>query len=197
MIAENKMMPSWTIQDLLADFKMTGDLAPSSKQIHVLVELPDQQQPGSTKKHLRCTGMTAEDSCCAFLYELARNLAKLYDFNCRYGDDVPIMDGVFNAVVNDDWKFRLTRGEKLTAVELPDYFAEDQWYVLKNLNQDTYRRIYDGKVATTSEGKPHIILPHDMFTRDVVDVCKGIATKARVVGEPTEFEVKDEDEILG
>ncbi|KAE9044004.1 hypothetical protein PR001_g5550 [Phytophthora rubi] len=44
MIAENKIRQSWTIQDMLADFKMTGDLAPSSKQIHVLVVLPDKQK---------------------------------------------------------------------------------------------------------------------------------------------------------
>ncbi|KAE9001146.1 hypothetical protein PR003_g15856 [Phytophthora rubi] len=29
MIAENEIRQSWTIQDMLADFKMTGDLAPS------------------------------------------------------------------------------------------------------------------------------------------------------------------------
>ncbi|KAE8901966.1 hypothetical protein PF005_g28140 [Phytophthora fragariae] len=96
MIAENKMMPSWTIQDVLADFKMTGDLAPSSKQIHVLVVLPDQQQSGSTKERLRHKRMSTETSCCTFLDTLARDLAKLYDFNCEFGDDIPTMDDVFN-----------------------------------------------------------------------------------------------------
>ncbi|KAE8907508.1 hypothetical protein PF011_g19437 [Phytophthora fragariae] len=48
MIAENKMMSSWTIQETLDDFKMTGELAPSSKQVHVLVvaaEPPPERWP--------------------------------------------------------------------------------------------------------------------------------------------------------
>ncbi|KAE9068654.1 hypothetical protein PF007_g27599, partial [Phytophthora fragariae] len=77
MIAENKMMPSWTIQDVLADFKMTGELAPSSNQIHVLVVLPDRQQSGSIKKQMQYKRMSVEASCRKFLDVLAEKFAEL------------------------------------------------------------------------------------------------------------------------
>ncbi|KAG3166880.1 hypothetical protein PI124_g6523 [Phytophthora idaei] len=175
---------------------MTGEHAPSSKQVHVLVVLPDQQQAASIKKQLRYKGMSTEASCRKFLDALAQKLAKLYDFDCSYGD-VPTIGDVFNAVRKNDWGFRLKRGKQLTVVELPNYFTEDEWNDLKDLNQRTNRRIHDGKVPTTSKGKSYIILPHALFTGDRVDRYKGIATKASVVWEPTEFEVKDEDEFSG
>ncbi|KAE8907409.1 hypothetical protein PF005_g3257 [Phytophthora fragariae] len=40
MIAENKMLPSSKIEDTLDKFKMTGELAPSFNQVHVLVVVP-------------------------------------------------------------------------------------------------------------------------------------------------------------
>ncbi|KAE8981738.1 hypothetical protein PF011_g21909 [Phytophthora fragariae] len=142
MIAENKMMPTRRIQDVLADFKMTGALTPSSNQIHVLVVLPDQQQSGSSKKRQQHKRMRVDASCCAFLFARARNLAKLYDFKCAYGGDFPIMDDVFGAVESNDWEFRLEKGKQLTDVELPNYFTEEEWDALKILNENTYRRIY-------------------------------------------------------
>ncbi|KAG3086270.1 hypothetical protein PI124_g18195 [Phytophthora idaei] len=164
--------------------------------VHVLVVRPDQQQAASIKKQLRYKGMSTEASCRKFLDALAQKLAKLYDFDCSYGD-VPTIGDVFNAVRKNDWEFRLKRGKQLTGVELPNYFTEDEWNDLKDLNQRTNRRIHDGKVPTTSKGKSYIILPHALFTGDRVDRYKGIATKASVVWEPTEFEVKDEDEFSG
>ncbi|KAE9236636.1 hypothetical protein PF004_g8796 [Phytophthora fragariae] len=41
MINKNKMLSSWTIEETLDDFKMTGELAPRSKQVHVLVLVSD------------------------------------------------------------------------------------------------------------------------------------------------------------
>ncbi|KAE9328147.1 hypothetical protein PR003_g15861 [Phytophthora rubi] len=169
MIAENKMMPTRRIQDVLIDFKMTGDLAPNSNQIHVLVVLPEQKSR-STKKRQQSKRMKADASCCAFLFELARNLAKLYDFKCGYGDGFPIMDDVFSAVECNDWEFRLERGKQLADVELPNYFTEEEWDALKNMNENAYRRIYVGKPPTTSEGIPYIILPHAYFTRHEIDI---------------------------
>ncbi|GMF27923.1 unnamed protein product [Phytophthora fragariaefolia] len=170
--------------------------APQKKQIHVLVVVPDKQQAASIKKQLRYKGMSTEASCRKFLDALAQTLAKLYDFDCSFGDD-PTIGDVFKAVQNNDWGFRLKRGEQLTVVELPNYFTEDEWNDLKDLNRRTNRRIHDGKVPTTSKGKPYIILPHAIYSGDRVDRYKDIATKASVVWEPTEFEVKDEDEFSG
>ncbi|KAE9001147.1 hypothetical protein PR002_g17989 [Phytophthora rubi] len=196
MIAENEMMPSWKIQDVLTDFKMTGELAPSSKQIHVLVVLPDQQRSGSTKKQQGHKGMTAaEASRCGFLFEVAQNLAKLYDFYCMYGDDFPRMADIFKAVENGDWKFRLKGGKQLTAVALHNYFTEDQWLALMQLDWKRSNRIHGGKVGRTSEGKRYLVLTHAIATRRGIDIFKDIATKAGVVGRPTEFEVTVEDEF--
>ncbi|GMF28573.1 unnamed protein product [Phytophthora lilii] len=86
---------------------------------------------------------------------------------------------------------------QLTGVELPNYFTEDEWNDLKDLNRRTNRRIHDGKVPTTSKGKPYIILPHAIFSGDRVDRYKDIARRADVVWEASEFEVKDEDEFSG
>lgn len=141
---------------------------PSTDQIHVLVKVPDQQQAASIKKQLRYKGMSTEASCRKFLDALAQTLAKLYDFDCSYGD-VPTIGDVFNAVQKNDWGFRLKRGKQLTGVELPNYFTEDEWNGLKDLNRRTNRRIHDGMVPTTSKGKPYIILPHAIFSCDRVD----------------------------
>ncbi|KAL3671880.1 hypothetical protein V7S43_002548 [Phytophthora oleae] len=42
MIRENNMMQMLTIQEVLGHFKMTGEHAPSSKQVHVLVQVPNE-----------------------------------------------------------------------------------------------------------------------------------------------------------
>ncbi|KAE8993548.1 hypothetical protein PR002_g20202 [Phytophthora rubi] len=54
MIAENKMMSSWTIQETLDDFNMTGELAPSSKQVHVLVVAPQPPPERGPPTRLSC-----------------------------------------------------------------------------------------------------------------------------------------------
>ncbi|KAE9006010.1 hypothetical protein PR002_g16602 [Phytophthora rubi] len=41
MIIKKKMLSSWAIEETLDDFKMTGELAPRSKQVHVLVLVSD------------------------------------------------------------------------------------------------------------------------------------------------------------
>ncbi|KAE8998549.1 hypothetical protein PR001_g19296 [Phytophthora rubi] len=50
MIAENKMLPSWKIEDTLDKFKMTGELAPSFNQVHVLVVAPVETESRPTKR---------------------------------------------------------------------------------------------------------------------------------------------------
>lgn len=78
--------------------------------------------------------MSTEASRREFLDALAQTLAKLYDFDCRYGD-VPTIGDVFNAVQKNDWGFRLKRRQQLTDVEIPNYFTEDEWSDLKDLNR--------------------------------------------------------------
>ncbi|KAL7996359.1 hypothetical protein Plhal703r1_c39g0136281 [Plasmopara halstedii] len=184
-----EMDPADEIGDLFGD-------APTKKTIHVLVVVLTQQQAASIKKQLRYKGMSTEASCRKFLDALAQNLATLYDFECSYGDVATIGD-VFSAVKNDEWGFRLKRGRQLTSEPLPSFFTEDEWKDLKDLNWRTNRRIHDGKVPTTSKGKSYVILPHAIFSDDRVDRYKTIATRASVVFEATEFEVKDEDEFSG
>ncbi|KAE8901902.1 hypothetical protein PF005_g23080 [Phytophthora fragariae] len=144
MIAENKMMPSWTIQDVLADFKMTGELAPSSNQIHVLVVLPDRQQSGSIKKQMQYKRMSVEASCRKFLDVLAEKFAELYVFDCITRKR-PSMGDVFNAVRNNCWRFRLKRGRQSTMARLPEQAkgnrASSSRMTLSHVMEATYSRI--------------------------------------------------------
>jgi hypothetical protein len=193
MVTDNKMRSSWTIREVLDAFKMTGERAPSSEQVHVLVVVSGQQGAASIKKPRRHKGMSAEASSEKVLDAVAQKLANLYDFDFRHGD-FPTIGDVFDAIRSNDWEFRLKRGRPLTDVELPNYFAKEEWEALEELHERTYRRLHDGNIPTTSEGKPYLILPHAIFTGDQVNELKDIATKANLVGEPSELEVHDEDE---
>ncbi|CEG42520.1 uncharacterized protein PHALS_12788 [Plasmopara halstedii] len=97
---------------------------------------------------------------------------------------------VFSAVKKDEWGIRLKCGRQLTSEPLPSFFTEDEWKGLKDLNWRTNSRIHVGKVPTTSKKKSNVILPHAIFSEDRVDRYKSIATRASVVFEVTELEVK-------
>jgi hypothetical protein len=110
--------------------------------------------------------MSTEASCRRFLDALARELSAVFDFDFYY--TVPTIGDVFNTVDNGSWAFRMKKRKALTATALPDYFTNDEWTALKDLNKRTTLRIHDGKVPTTSKGKSYIILPHDISSDDEV-----------------------------
>lgn len=133
--------------------------------------------------------MKAEDSSAKFLSVIAQNLSNFYDFHYEF-ETFPTIDDVFRALDSTDWEFRLKDGNPLTNVELPQFYTEDEWNDLKELNQ----RLHNGKLFTTSTGKPVIILPHGLNENQVA-AFKEIAVKGNLVSHPTELEVYNESEF--
>ncbi|KAG1706937.1 hypothetical protein DVH05_027787 [Phytophthora capsici] len=131
----------------------------------------------------------AEESSAKFLSVIARNLSNFYVFHYEF-ETFPTIDDVFRALDRTDWEFRLKDGNPLTNVDLPQFFTEDEWNELKELNQ----RLHNGKLFTTSTGKPAIILPHGLFNEEKVAAFKEIAVKGNLVSHPSELEVYDESE---
>jgi hypothetical protein len=171
-----------------------GDLgARKASALLVVVPASQQTQKGSIKKQQRYKGMSTEASCRKFLDALARELSVFYDFDFYY--DIPTIGDVFHALKNNSWEYRLKKRRKVIETPLPRFFEEDEWKSLKHLNKRITLRIHDGKVPTTRNGKSYIILPHDIFSDELVKRYKEIAAKGNVVFVPTEFDVKDEDEF--
>ncbi|KAL3674338.1 hypothetical protein V7S43_000294 [Phytophthora oleae] len=84
MIQENEMKPLWTIQEVLNDFKMTGENAPRSKQVHVLVVIQTQRGlwlvTGSVENALNSKGIRYN------LYWMATMRIGFYDPTRRSGN---------------------------------------------------------------------------------------------------------------
>ncbi|KAL4115055.1 hypothetical protein PRIC2_013950 [Phytophthora ramorum] len=154
---------------------------PGEKEIRVLVELPTQRQPASIKRQRRHRGLGSNASCIEFLDAVVRQHAVLYDFDFYFLDEVLTMGNVLHAVKRRARMFRMKKGKLLTDIALSGYFSMEELKALKNPDQFTTRRIYDGKVPTTSNGEPYIILPHDMFSDEKVNKLKNITAKANVV----------------
>ncbi|DAZ96436.1 TPA: hypothetical protein N0F65_006482, partial [Lagenidium giganteum] len=97
-------------------------------------------------------GVRTEDSCRKFLDEVAQRLAILCDFHCG----IPAIDDVFYAIDNTSWDHRPKKCRTLQAIHLPDYFPEQEWVVLKELQRDVSSRVHQSALPTTSKGRPSI-----------------------------------------
>jgi hypothetical protein len=76
---------------------------------------------------------------------------------------------------------------------LPSIFSEPEWELLKSLNNDTTRRIFNtGLLTTITQQKPLVVIPHSKFTdSEYVASLKRMAVIAEIVSRESSLIVKD------
>ena len=169
---------------------------PWSPLVVTVAELPTPAPIGSSKKQLFHKGIGVEASCQKYLDAIANELFLSYDFDTVYRK--PTMGDLLAAKEGETWDYRKNRrGQQLTTTPLPSLFSQSEWDILKDLNADTTKRIYDAKLPQTSSRKPFVIIPHSKFTTENVESLKRIAVIADVVFEQDDLVVKDESDLSG
>ena len=159
---------------------------PWKPMVVTVLELSIPAPIGSSKKQLTYKGMSTEASCRKYLDALAIEIYFDYDFPKTYkkptmGDVLAARDGQFGKPKEEVkgvawWDYKKENGIQLTNTPLPSLLSVQQWDILKSLNRDTTKRIYDAQLPRTSSQKPFIVLPHTKFTEtEYVDALKSIA----------------------
>ncbi|TPX51879.1 hypothetical protein SeLEV6574_g00085 [Synchytrium endobioticum] len=147
-------------------------------------------------KQLQYKGMIVEASCMNYLDAVARGLSAQYNFDTTYRRAT--MDDVLAALDTNRWSLREKRdGTPVNPKPLDQLFTGDTWKKLREMNEETNKRIYDGDMPKTSENKAYVIVPHSSYSADIVDMMKHVAAMSDVVFVPDDLVVKDEQELSG
>ena len=143
--------------------------------------------------------MPVEASSRKYLDALAQKISELYDiFDSRYNP--PTMGDVLKAKDGKEsvtWDYRKKRGQKFTSTPLQDLFTQEVWSDLEDLNDFTNRKIHDGLLPSSSEGKPYFILPRSKFDDDLAERFKAAAMTVNLVFEKDDLTVKDGGKLSG
>ncbi len=152
----------------------------------VKVHLPQVLPPpaisatGSSRKQIDYREICIEFSCIKYLDAIANELYRLYDFDktlevVTMSDLLAAKDGQQGKPITSTldvawWDYR-----KVGEVPLPEVYTPEEWDVLESLNRETIEKIYDGVLIRNSSQKPVVVLPHSMFTNDIVESVKRMA----------------------
>ncbi len=142
---------------------------------------------------------------------IALKLSSFYSFpfESKYGASI---GDVFAAIKEGDWdhhkvrkdyvetsvdgfSVQRRRGDNLWGKDLPDYFTEPEWSIIKEMQQLANKRIHSATLPTNSTGYPFIIIPHTSFNKERVKALQEIGAKAQLYGSPELLDVKDENSV--
>jgi hypothetical protein len=91
---------------------------------------------------------------------------------------------------------QINAGDPKFPTPLPSLFTPDEWAKLRVFNNSTSTRIHSAILASTSNGKAYVVLPHSEFTEEMISFLKNIGVKATLFSSPDDLEVKDEDVLF-